>query len=199
VLIVAALSGTAFATEDRNALLQIVSRCLDSTVTNYCQICRAPLEGSSCVPSPPCSRTTEVWNRTHDYVAIRDAKACGCPAEFVHGLAIPLAPLTCLDNSPGSKGIWQFAWQTALRRIDDPLDIGLIVNPPKWRSQDQLHVHILRLRSDARERLAGATTTLASLDSVWQRQPQTSQRSKPLMKTMGCSSYEAPTAATSSL
>src|SRR5262249_52371613 len=113
-------SGTVCAAEDRSALWQIVSQCLDTTVTNYCQICRAPLEESSCAPSPPCQTTTAVWGRTHEYLAIRDLKACGCRAEFVHGLAIPLEPLTGLGNGPRPEGIWGFAWQTALRRIADP-------------------------------------------------------------------------------
>jgi CDP-diacylglycerol pyrophosphatase len=108
-----------------------------------------------------------VWSRSSDYVAIRDAKACGCPTDFVHGLAMPLKRLTGLEDGERPEGIWEFAWFAAEQRISDTLSIGLIVNPAAWRSQDQLHVHILRLRSDARARLGERATKVPSLASVW--------------------------------
>ena len=102
-----------------------------------------------------------------DYVAIRDVKACGCPADFVHGLAMPLKRLTGLESGDRPEAIWAFAWLSAEQRIPDTLSIALIVNPAAWRTQDQLHIHILRLRSDARDRLSKTATKLPSLASVW--------------------------------
>lgn len=124
------------------------------------------MEDSAC-PRTSCARSTQVWRLTSDYVAIRDLKACGCPADFVHGLALPLAPVTGLDDGHRPDGIWEFAWRTAEERIDDPHAIALIVNPPVWRSQDQLHVHILRLRMGARDRLIERSTRLPTLNAVW--------------------------------
>ena len=40
------------------------------------------------------------------------------------------------------------------------------MNPKNHRSQDQLHVHLVRLKSDARSALYG--TSVINLDSVWQ-------------------------------
>jgi CDP-diacylglycerol pyrophosphatase len=43
-----------------------------------------------------------------------------------------------------------------------------VVNAPQLRTQDQLHIHIVRLRREARERLAGRSTArVARLDEVW--------------------------------
>ena len=43
------------------------------------------------------------------------------------------------------------------------------MNAPRWRSQDQLHVHIVQLRLVARARLASRPTArVAQLDSVWE-------------------------------
>jgi CDP-diacylglycerol pyrophosphatase len=166
-LLMLALTANAWAAGNRNALWHIVGHCLDSTAANYCTTCPAPLEESTCAQGASCLGTTQIWNRTQDYVAIRDRKACGCPDNFVHGLAMPLKPVSGQAEGGRPDGIWEFAWQTAENRIRDILGIALIVNPPAWQSQDQLHVHILRLRSNARDRLSAKAARIPNLVSVW--------------------------------
>ena len=165
-LLMTTLAITSACAADRTALWHIVETCLDSTVAGYCERCPAPQEGA-CARGASCPTTTQVWSRSPDYVAIRDAKACGCPTDFVHGLAMPLNRLTGLEPGDRPEGIWEFAWRAAEQRIPDVLSIALIVNPAAWRSQDQLHVHILRLRSDARDSLKQRAIKLSSLASVW--------------------------------
>ena len=92
---------------------------------------------------------------------------CGCPPDFVHGLALPLDPIRGVEDPRRPAGIWQFAWDAARQRMDAAA-IALVVNPARYRSQDQLHVHLLRLRPGAgqalRDNLAGHVKDLAD---VW--------------------------------
>ena len=152
----------------RDILWRIVSRCLDATVPDYCTTCGSPIEGA-CGDARGCKATIDVWAKTADYVAIRDIKMCGCPRGFVHGLALPRAHVTGIEDARRPAGIWPFAWQTAQRRIADEREIALVVNPPGLeRTQDQLHVHLLRLTPGARARLAGDSPARATdLDLVW--------------------------------
>jgi CDP-diacylglycerol pyrophosphatase len=56
----------------------------------------------------------------------------------------------------------------ARKRIADDDAIALVVNPAGLRIQDQLHIHIVRLRSDARGSLDGARSgRVQDLDDVW--------------------------------
>ena len=87
---------------------------------------------------------TEVWARSHDYVAIRDRKMCGCPSDFVYGLARPLQQVTGVESKNRPSGIWDFAWDVAKKRVPE-FEIALVVNPLTYRIQDQLHVHIVKL------------------------------------------------------
>lgn len=153
---------------DDDPLWRIVSRCLDPSVRDYCQACNKPLAGSPCVEGRPCANTTEVWEETADYVAMRDMKMCGCPDGFVHGLAMPRARITGIEDPRRPDGIWAFAWNAARQRIGDPRDIALVVNSPRVRSLNQLHVHLLRLRADARaEFTAENSVPVESLADVW--------------------------------
>jgi CDP-diacylglycerol pyrophosphatase len=151
----------------RNILWRIVSRCLDAAVPGYCTACGWPIEGA-CGDARGCKATVDVWAETADYVAIRDIKMCGCPTGFVHGLALPRAPVTGVEDARRPAGIWPFAWQTARSRIADEQQIALVVNPPGKRTQDQLHVHLLRLIPGARARLlADSPARAPDLDLVW--------------------------------
>ena len=165
----AILTGCApHAGESRDTLRRIVSQCLDPTVPGYCTTCAVPIEGT-CGDGRGCKATVDVWAKTADYVAIRDIKMCGCPAGFVHGLALPRARVTGVEDARRPAGIWPFAWQTARTRIADEREIALVVNPPgRQRTQDQLHVHLLRLTTGARVRLAADSPARAPhLDLVW--------------------------------
>jgi CDP-diacylglycerol pyrophosphatase len=114
-----------------------------------------------------CRRTTEVWAATADYVAIRDIKMCGCGRDFAHGLALPRHPVSGLEDSRRPAGIWSFAWDVARQRITEEDAIALVVNPPSLRTQDQLHVHLVRLKPGVRASLAADSARVPSLDAVW--------------------------------
>ena len=161
------LAGCAGAIERSDLLLDVVTHCVDPASAHYCSLCRAPRSDSACAASLECKKSTEVWALTDRYTAIRDIKMCGCPAGFVHGLALPLAPVRGVEDPKRPDGIWQFAWEVAVGRMEAE-SIALVVNPRLERSQNQLHVHLLRLSKDARQQLekhvAGKVDTL---DQVW--------------------------------
>jgi CDP-diacylglycerol pyrophosphatase len=151
----------------RDILWTIVAECLDPARPGYCSRCPSPI-GDTCGPGRGCTGTTEVWAETPEYVAIRDVKMCGCPAGFVHGLALPRARVTGPEDARRPAGIWSFAWDSARARIADEMEIALVVNPPRLRTQDQLHVHLLRLAPGVRARLASRSPARgAALHEVW--------------------------------
>lgn len=151
---------------DPNALRTIVLQCLDATVPDYCARCPEPLEGTCGVTS--CWNGTQVWAETAYFVAIRDRKMCHCPPGFVHGLALPRAIVTGVEDPRRPDGIWPFAWQVALTRIPAPDEVVLVVNPPFSRTQDELHVHIVRLLPDGRARIdARRPLRIDDLDDTW--------------------------------
>lgn len=149
-------------------LWRIVSECLDPTVADYCSYCGWPIEGE-CRGATTCEATTLVWAESPEHVAIRDIKMCGCPASFVHGLALPRARVTGVEDPRRPETIWPFAWAAARARIADEREIGLAVNPSDARTQHHLHVHLVRLTAGARERLAtAATARVDALERVWE-------------------------------
>lgn len=153
----------------RDILWQIASACIDTSAKDYCRHCQWPRAEAACPNNDgACRNTTDVWVETPDYVAIRDIKMCGCAEGFVHGLAIPRTRVTGIEDPHRPEGIWQFAWDAALQRINNPSDIALVVNPARLRSQDQLHVHIVRLKEGARKKWTGLPgIRLADLTGVW--------------------------------
>jgi len=155
------------AAASRDTLWHIVSECLEPAAPAYCSRCQQPIEGA-CGGEAGCLGSTEVWAESRDYVAIRDIKMCGCPASFVHGLALPRGRVTGVDDAHRPAGLWAFAWQAARSRITEEEEIALVVNPARLRTQDQLHVHLVRLAPDARPRLAArAPAKTPALDEVW--------------------------------
>jgi CDP-diacylglycerol pyrophosphatase len=152
-----------------DALWRIVSECLEPSVPDYCSRCPSPLAGA-CGGAASCRGTTELWAKNADFAAIRDIKMCGkdCPAGFVHGLALPIARVCGAEDSRRPPGIWRFAWEAALAKIPRPDEILLAVNPMGARSQNQLHVHLLRFKAGARARLeALRPVAIANLDDAW--------------------------------
>ena len=149
-------------------LLDIVKHCVDPKLENYCARCRAPIAEVACTPETSCRKTTEVWSINTDYVAIRDIKMCGCPASFVHGLVMPLQVITGVEDPLRPEGIWLYAWDVAKKRIESD-SIALVVNPQNFRSQNQLHVHLVHLKPQARAEFKSmATGTSSNLLNVWQ-------------------------------
>jgi CDP-diacylglycerol pyrophosphatase len=158
----------AHATESRDALLTIISNCLDIHAPDYCKHCLAPRGESPCAQNRDCNSTTEVWEETTDYVAIRDRKMCGCAFGFVHGLVIPRAQISGIEDPKRPDKIWGIAWAIARKRIVNEDTIALVVNPPGSRSQDQLHIHIVRLRDDARRHFNEVRSgRLWNINKVW--------------------------------
>jgi len=154
--------------DGRDILRNIVTNCVDLHETDYCTRCFLPRIDSPCAHGRFCKDTTEIWRETTDYVAIRDIKMCGCDSEFVHGLAIPRASVTGIEDPRRPDSIWKFAWDVARTHIGNEDVIALAVNPPSLRSQDQLHIHIVRLLPDARVRFTEARSMhLPSLIGIW--------------------------------
>lgn len=135
-----------------NALWTIVSRCVDRQTAAYCSC--PPFE-LSCCGKPSTPDIDVVWARTADFVVIRDLRMCGCPPDFVSALAMPLTRISGIEDPHRPEGIWPFGWDVARAHIRDELAIGLVLNPPAARTQNQMHVHLLRLRPDVRPWLDG--------------------------------------------
>jgi CDP-diacylglycerol pyrophosphatase len=92
---------------------------------------------------------------------------CGCPIDFIHGLAMPREIVTGVEDPNREEDIWQFAWDVGIERIEAE-SLALVVNPPSQRTQNQLHVHILRLDQNARTRFDQSSTVYVdNLQSVW--------------------------------
>jgi CDP-diacylglycerol pyrophosphatase len=167
-MLAVSVATSADAAGSRDVLWEIMTSCLDPGVADYCGICRSPRVETACAAGLSCKETTEVWAETDAFVVLRDRKMCGCPDDFVHGLAIPRARVTGVEDPLRPDGIWAFAWSTALKKIGDESAAALAVNPKGTRAQDQLHVHILRLKKDARQRFGKARVTrVQQLEQVW--------------------------------
>ena len=159
--------GGLYAAASSDILLDIVKHCVDPKLENYCARCRAPIAEVACSPETSCRKTTEVWSINTEYVAIRDIKMCACPASFVHGLVMPLQVITGVEDPLRPEGIWQYAWDAAKQRLDSD-SIALVVNPQNFRSQNQLHVHLVRLKPQARAEFKSmATGNSSNLWNVW--------------------------------
>lgn len=157
-------SAPSFGAENRDILWDIVSNCIDISIADYCTRCGAPRAEIDC---RNCWNTTQVWAESKEFVVIRDRKMCGCPEGFVHGLVIPRKRVTGVEDPNRPDGIWEFAWAAAAGRLPEK-EIALAVNPKGTRSQDQLHVHIVRLRSRDIPDDPRRSVWVDSLRTVWQ-------------------------------
>ena len=132
---------------------------------------------------PTCRSTTHVWARSADrrFIVIRDLMMCEekerpHDTRFVHGLAIPLTRVWGVEDeqlyaAPEQNGIWQLAWDAALAQGLREDEIALVANPPAVRSQNQLHIHIVRRNGAA----LPPTIPLPDLRNVWQRVAEAGQ------------------------
>lgn len=161
------LCGNANATKYSDILLDIVQNCITQDSANYCQKCRAPIAESVCESEKTCRKTTQVWSSSEKFVAIRDIKMCGCPADFVHGLVLPKQIITGVEDPLRPDAIWPYAWEIATTRIETE-SIALVINPKNFRSQNQMHIHLLRLKPQARTALAKLSNhPVEDLNQVW--------------------------------
>jgi CDP-diacylglycerol pyrophosphatase len=155
-----------------DTLLHIVQQCVDVRTPNYCGQCRLPQKNAGCLEAPSCRATVEIWDEDQDFVAMRDIKMCGCPDDFVHGLVLPKATITGVEDPNKPDSIWPFSWQTAVSRMSAE-DIALVVNPRLRRTQNQLHVHLVRLKPESRSQfgthMVGETSDLSSVWHIAQR------------------------------
>lgn len=148
-------------------LLHIATQCVDPSVVDYCSNCMLPRLDTSCGKGLECKKTNEVWEINPEYVAIRDIKMCGCPKEFIHGLAMPRVTVTGVEDPIRPENIWSFAWSVGVGRIEEN-SLALVVNPKSQRTQNQLHIHILRLSQDARQKFKQYDFAIVGgIDRVW--------------------------------
>jgi CDP-diacylglycerol pyrophosphatase len=157
----------AFTVAKSDILLHIVSQCVDPSKENYCSQCFLPRQDAQCGDVVECKKTNEVWALNTQYVAIRDIKMCGCPVDFVHGLAMPRDIVTGVEDFNRQEGIWQFSWDVAIERME-PQSIALAINPKSQRTQNQLHIHLLRLDQNARSNFSqNSPVYVDSLEHIW--------------------------------
>jgi CDP-diacylglycerol pyrophosphatase len=148
-------------------LMHIASQCVDPSKVNYCSNCMLPRSDASCTDLSECKKNSEVWALNQQYVAIRDIKMCGCPTDFVHGLAMPRDIVTGVEDANRQENIWQFSWDVAIERME-PSSIALVVNPKSQRTQNQLHIHLVRLDKNARINLPQYSPIYVdSLEYIW--------------------------------
>jgi CDP-diacylglycerol pyrophosphatase len=161
------VSTSVVAAAPSDTLLHIVQECIDPSTRNYCAQCRLPQKSAGCLAAPTCRSTVEIWAEDKDFVAMRDIKMCGCPDDFVHGLVLPKATITGVEDPNKPDSIWLFSWRVAISRMSEE-DIALVVNPRLRRTQNQLHVHLVRLKPDSRSQfglhMLGETSDISS---VW--------------------------------
>ena len=93
---------------------------------------------------------------------------CDCPDGFVHGLVIPKRVITGIEDDKRPDSIWPFAWEVALQRI--PIDeLALAVNSKSKRTQNQLHVHLVRPKTNALPKLTASVVGQTNdLSQIWQ-------------------------------
>ena len=161
-----------------NILLEIVQQCLRTDTPAYCEQCRAPQQIANCPGKTSCHATSEVWAENSEFVAIRDIKMCGCPPDFVHGLVMPKATVTGIEDSRRPDSIWTFSWQVALERLKSH-EIALAVNPLTKRTQNQLHVHVVRLKPGFHDKQSQhVVVSTRDLNAVWRLAQQAADERK---------------------
>jgi CDP-diacylglycerol pyrophosphatase len=149
-------------------LLNIATQCINPKTQNYCNQCVSPRIDSSCGNPQDCKNTTEIWSENEQFVSIRDIKMCGCSKDFIHGLTMPRSEVTGIEDIRRQEEIWQFAWETS-KKIIEPDLIALVVNPKSHRSQNQLHVHLVRIDPKVKNKFnAYIFTYVKNLDHVWE-------------------------------
>ena len=107
----------AYAVASSDMLLHIVEQCTNTSAAAYCEKCLAPQLPAMCSGKTSCRATSEIWHETSEYGAMRDIKMCGCPSDFVHGLVLPKARVTGVEDANRPDSIWQFSWDIAQKKL----------------------------------------------------------------------------------
>src|SRR5262245_59910948 len=71
----------------RDQLRTLVEKCLGLERASDCPALVADRDPAD---EAGCRNTTQIWEKSAEFVVIRDLKECGCPGGFRHGLAMPL-------------------------------------------------------------------------------------------------------------
>src|SRR5208282_4884393 len=83
--------------------------------------------------------------------------------------------------NPKLAGAWRFAWTTAKEKIGER-DAVLVMNPSSRRTQDQLHIHIVRLAPGARDAILKLAPmqrrTIKNLGEAWAAAQQAAKASE---------------------
>jgi CDP-diacylglycerol pyrophosphatase len=75
--------------------------------------------------------------------------------------------VTGIEDDRRPDAIWQFAWNVAEQFIPSE-EIALAVNPKSRRTQNQLHVHLVRLKQGVNPKLDTAWVGITeNLSQVW--------------------------------
>jgi CDP-diacylglycerol pyrophosphatase len=115
-----------------------------------------------------CKKNTEVWYENVQFLDIRDINMCGFAKSFIHGLAMPKYEVTGIEDIRRPEEIWQFAWDTS-KKIIEPDLIALAVNPKSRRSQNQLHVHLVRIDPKVQNKFnTYSYAYVKNLEHVWE-------------------------------
>ena len=106
-------------------------------------------------------------------IAFNDRKMNECPGRMVHTLTLPRRQV-CGEEDPDRRSaaadIFETAWRIGVRLIARPDDAALVLNSRAQRSQNQLHVHTVKLKPGARaeiEALAVKPKPIEDLRETW--------------------------------
>ena len=184
ILAGAGLLATPCAEAQRPGLLGVIDRCYGPGPSSACIRCDKDFDtcGERGKPDSECKAVTVLWHERGDFVAIRDLKMCVAPrdSELAHGLAIWRLEATGLEDPKRPPGIWDFAWEAAAKALGDERKIALLVNPclgkgqktkgPEGclgRTQNQLHIHLLRFCEGKKDEAMRDSAVLSALDRTW--------------------------------
>lgn len=146
-------------------LYMLVRKCLDTSPADYCTTCPFPRAGY-CPGVTACDKTSEVWTGTKLFAVLRDKTMCRCPA-VMHGIVIPMGAVSGVEDVDRPPSIWKFSWDVSASLM--PADqVALITNPPGFRTQNHLHVHIVPLEPSRMKALEAVPyVVVTDLYTVW--------------------------------
>jgi CDP-diacylglycerol pyrophosphatase len=150
--ILSSLADPGRASDDRNALWQVVQLCVRDQQT-------------AGIPFP--CRDVDI-ERGFALIKVGNAHFLLIPSTRIQGIESP--ELRAL----GAANYWEFAWE-ARTRLDEASgtrlsrdEVGLAVNSAQARTQDQLHIHVGCIRPDVRAALQIYAT---KIEGTWSRLP----------------------------
>lgn len=122
-------------------------------------------------PSDPGTNLQVVFPdpaRNYGY-AVHNGAPRGTPSTYDY-LLIPTNRISGIECpkiwQPNALNLWQYAREAA-RRIPTNTNIALGVNSAEQRDQDQLHIHVSRLRDDAKTDIDAQRNLITNDPSQW--------------------------------